>query len=73
VGVTLAGFAQSPDFAQLDLFAQKNRRNALYTALDTVRDRFGHSAIVAGRSIHLLGRLKRDEHGFVLRTPSLTR
>jgi hypothetical protein len=29
--------------------------------------------IVSGRALHLKGRLGEDEHGFVLRTPSLTK
>jgi len=29
--------------------------------------------VVAGPSVSLLGALRRTEHGFVLRTPSLTR
>ena len=40
---------------------------------DRVRDRFGYGALVTGRSLDLLGKLRHDPHGFVLRTPSLTK
>ncbi len=45
----------------------------LDAAVDDVRRRFGFRALVRGRSLELLGRLPRDEHGFVLRTPCLTK
>lgn len=45
----------------------------LDAAVDDVRRRFGFRALVRGRSLELLDRLPRDEHGFVLRTPCLTR
>ena len=41
--------------------------------IDDIRDRFGFRAITAGCSIDLLGRYEQNEHGFVLKTPSLTR
>ena len=53
--------------------AASERLDRLYASLDRVRDRFGHSAVVAGRSIALMGKLEQDGYGFVLRTPSLTR
>jgi len=42
-------------------------------AIDTIRDRWGHGAVVRGRSIELLGKLRLSDYGFVLRTPSLTK
>ena len=56
------------------LFAEREagRRAALYQAFDGVRSEFGHGALVSGRALHLKGRLAEDQHGFVLRTPSLT-
>ena len=36
-------------------------------------DRYGHAAVVTGESIDLLGRLRQNDYGFVLRTPSLTK
>jgi hypothetical protein len=38
-----------------------------------VREAYGHGVLVSGRALHLKGRLKEDQHGFVLRTPSLTK
>jgi hypothetical protein len=41
--------------------------------MDRVRERYGHSALVDGRSLRLLGSLEQDGEGFVLRTPCLTK
>jgi DNA polymerase-4 len=75
VGVVLSGLVPRPAGEQLELFRRPRdrTRGALYHALDEIRGRWGHSALVAGRSLHLLGQLRQDEHGFVLRTPSLTK
>lgn len=69
LGVTLSGLV--PESGQLELFGSPRRR-ALEAAVDAVRRRYGHGAIVAGRAIALLGRLPHDAAGYVLRTPSLT-
>ena len=45
----------------------------LEEALDRVRDRFGFASVTGGASLNLVSRLERDRHGFVLRTPSLTK
>jgi len=57
---------------QLELFTDESLAR-FHSAVDAVRDKFGHGAIVAGRAIDLLNRLPHDAHGFVLRTPSLTK
>lgn len=57
---------------QLELFADESLAR-FHAAVDAVRDKFGHGAIVAGRAIDLLNRLPHDAHGFILRTPSLTK
>ena len=49
------------------------RRRSLYGAVDRIRDRWGHAAVVMGPSVDLLGRLQQNDYGFVLRTPSLTK
>jgi DNA polymerase-4 len=74
VGVTLSNFA-SRAFDQGDLFDDGAgfRREALLRAFDHVRGAYGHGVLVSGRALHLKGRLAEDRHGFVLRTPSLTR
>jgi len=54
---------------------QHSRRRSelrLLEHLDQIRDRYGYSSVVCGRSLHLLGKLEQDDHGFVLRTSSLT-
>jgi DNA polymerase-4 len=74
LGVTLSNFA-SGLAEQGSLFdeAEAGRRAALYRAFDGVRSAYGHGALVSGRALHLRGKLEQDRHGFVLRTPSLTK
>jgi DNA polymerase-4 len=74
VGVVLSRFVPAVGEA-LDLWepAGRTRERRLVGSLDAVRARFGHAAIVAGRSLNLLGKLERTRHGYVLRTPSLTK
>ena len=45
----------------------------LYCSLDSIRSKFGHAAVIAGRSVNLMNRLERDSYGYILRTPSLTK
>jgi len=73
VGVALSNFSRNLD-DQLDLFDSVKRRNRgrLYFALDRIRDKYGYSAVVAGRSIDLLSNTRQDSYGFRLRTSSLT-
>ena len=74
VGLALSNFVRA-GAEQGALFEEREagRRAALYRAFDGVRDSFGHGVLVSGRALHLKGRFAEDEHGFVLRTPSLTK
>jgi DNA polymerase-4 len=74
LGVTFSNFTRAGG-EQGALFdePEAGRRAALYRAFDRVRADFGHGILVSGRALHLKGRLAEDEHGFVLRTPSLTK
>ncbi len=74
IGVALSGLEREGG-GQRDLFTEEERsRTAKLTAgIDDIRGRFGFKAITAGHSIELLGRYEQNEHGFVLKTPSLTR
>ncbi|MBN1825009.1 MAG: DNA polymerase IV [Candidatus Eisenbacteria bacterium] len=74
VGVALSRIGR-PEPRQTDLYEESAtlREEGLSRALDRVRDRFGFGAVVVGRSLDLTERLERDSHGFVLRTPSLTK
>ena len=74
LGITLSRFA-SRLAEQGSLFDEREagRRAALFQAFDGVRRAYGHGVLVSGRALHLKGRLDEDRHGFVLRTPSLTR
>jgi DNA polymerase-4 len=74
IGVTLSNFVRAGS-EQGSLFDEREagRRAALYEAFDGVREAYGHGVLVSGRALHLKGRLDEDQHGFVLRTPSLTK
>ncbi len=73
VGVVLSKFCAAGEAGRLFEPAERTRRRRLYRTIDTIRDRWGHGAIVRGRSIELLGKLRLGDYGFVLRTPSLTK
>jgi len=74
VGVTLSNFvARMAEQGSLFDEREAGRRAALFQAFDGVRREFGHGVLVSGRALHLKGRLEEDRHGFVLRTPSLTK
>lgn len=72
-GIVLSRF--TPQAASGRLFAPpgRERTGELYRTLDAIRDRWGHAAVISGKSIDLLGKLERNDDGFVLRTPSLTK
>jgi DNA polymerase-4 len=74
VGIGLSGISLDRS-GQPGLFdAEETRRwRRLDRCVDTVRDRFGYSSIVAGGAIEFIGRLRHDSHGYILRTPSLTK
>jgi DNA polymerase-4 len=68
-----SGFSNfQADEGQLELFTDASL-SRFHAAVDGIRDKFGHGAIVAGRAIDLLGKLPHDAYGYVLRTPSLTK
>ena len=77
VGVVLSNIrpAGSDGSGQCDLFdgGKRRRRARLYRTLDEIRRRYGYSSLIAGRAFELADRLDRDDHGFILRTPSLTK
>jgi DNA polymerase-4 len=74
VGIVLSGFMFSAN-EQPGLFDGESRKRlaGLYHAIDEVRDRYGYGAIMAGKSLELLKSLPRNDNGFILRTPSLTK
>ena len=74
IGIVLSNFRMHAG-EQPELFDERTRtqRARLYRVMDEVRRRYGYGSVVAGRSLDLLGRLEKSDHGFVLRTPSLTK
>ena len=83
IGVILTGLTPSNDLRQLDLFegthsslrslTETRRERRLLQSLDSIRERFGYASVVCGRSVNLLDKFQQDNHGFILRTSSLTR
>jgi len=73
VGVVLSGFRPDPAAAGLFDTPAETAGRDLHAVVDAIRDRWGHAAVVKGDSIDLLGRLRQNDQGFVLRTPSLTK
>jgi len=73
VGVVLSNFVPAAQRETLFAHRREVRERQLHEAIDALRERYGHGAVVTGRSIELLGKLRRDDYGFVLRTPSLTK
>jgi DNA polymerase-4 len=73
VGVTLSGLSIKGADQMSLLEDEDDWRGQLADAIDEVRGRFGFSALTAGRSLDLLGKLRQDTNGYVLRTPCLTK
>ena len=74
LGIELSGFVAGAG-EQLTLLGpeDRERESRLAAGIDQVRDRFGHAALMGGRTYPLAATVARDRHGFVLRTPSLTK
>jgi len=73
VGIVLSRFRPPGQQGRLFEPPSRHRRRSLYATIDRIRDRWGHAALLRGQSIELLGRLERNDYGFILRTPSLTK
>jgi DNA polymerase-4 len=73
VGVVLLRLGRDAADATLFQPLDGGGRRRLYRMVDAIRDRYGHAAVVSGKSLELLGRLEQNDYGFVLRTPSLTK
>lgn len=74
VGVELSNFGAAAG-EQLDLLegTDRVRQVDLEAGIDRVRDRFGFASLMGGPSLDLIEKLPRDAHGYILRTPSLTK
>ena len=53
--------------------APSGRQERIDRAIDEIRGRFGFRAMLRGPSLDMMNRVPGDAHGFVLRTPCLTR
>lgn len=74
VGVVLSGLFPAKDTQMMLYDDRPSARLAdLYSTLDNIRSKYGHSSVIAGRSINLINQLERDSYGYILRTPSLTK
>jgi len=74
IGVKLSNFSTGGQL-QGQLFDQQtpDKLARLYSCLDRLRQKFGHSVIVAGKSFEAGKNLDGDRYGYRLRTPSLTK
>ena len=73
VGIVLSHFSHKGGQAELFCPSETNRSRSLHETVDAIRDRWGHAAVITGQSIELMGKLRQNDYGFVLRTPSLTK
>jgi DNA polymerase-4 len=74
VGIVLSHFIPSEgDQGLLFAGAGRVRSKRLARAIDAVRDRYGFGAVKAGPAVGLMKQLRWGNHGYVLRTPSLTK
>ena len=73
VGVMLSSLSRRSGIGELFEPAARVRRKDLHRAIDDIRHRWGHAAVITGQSAELLGKLRRNDEGFILRTPSLTK
>jgi DNA polymerase-4 len=77
VGITLSRLVPETGLLQLSFddlspTGGSPRRYALMHTKDAIRNRWGHRAILSGRTLALRAKLKEDPHGFILRTSCLT-
>jgi DNA polymerase-4 len=74
IGVQLSRFSMAHQ-RQGELFAEPSQEKLanLYACLDRLRQRFGHSVVLAGKSLDAMAGRSRDRYGFILRTPCLTK
>lgn len=61
------------DNDQLQLFDEQKRVEALDTAVDDIRKRFGFTAILPADTMMLQKKYRMEKNGFVLHSPALTR
>ena len=55
------------------LFDEASRKEALNTAVDEIRQRFGFTALLPADTLQLRRKYRMDRHGYILHNPALTR
>ena len=73
VGIVLSRFRPAGSHTTLFEPDRRTKARRIYRAIDAIRGRWGHAAVVTGKSLELLGKLEQNDYGFILRTPSLTK
>lgn len=74
LGVRLSNFSAAGQLqGQLFDRQEPDKLARLYSCLDQLRQKFGHSVIMAGKSFEAGKKLSGDRYGYRLRTPSLTK
>ncbi len=71
IGVTVSRiqFADQQKY----LFGESQREEALNSAVDELRERFGFMAVMPAETLQLKSRYRNDAHGYILHNPALTR
>lgn len=62
-----------PSGFQAYLFDEKTRMEALNTAIDDIRKRFGFMALLPADTLELKRKYRMDSNGYILHNPALTR
>ncbi len=71
VGVSVTGI--EPVNVQRLLFNEVSRQEALNSAVDEIRARYGFTALLPADTLTLKTRYRMDAHGYILHNPALTR
>ncbi len=62
-----------PKQYQRFLFDESSRQEALNTAVDEIRERFGFMALLPAETLELKRKYRMEPHGYILHNPALTR
>ena len=71
--VGIAASHVEPARYQQFLFSEISRKEALNTAVDEIRQRFGFMALLPADTLQLRRKYRMDRHGYILHNPALTR
>lgn len=75
VGICLSNFRPDSGEQQREIFSERDRirLRRLHAAKDSIRARYGHASVVAGKSLTMLNDYEQNAYGFILRCANLTK